>query len=179
MTMNLLLQLLKIHTPKIVKVRKLKKLFQITAESFSCKINLPKRPDYEQLLHQYAVFAYEKCDTAIRNSENIDNIKRNLYVKAFAEGVKLRKVLHIKTMKDIILAGELFYSVIKINFSSKINGEVCINSCYFANYFSTDVCKIMSSLDEGIIAGISGGYVINFYQKITENQNCCLAEIKF
>lgn len=175
--MSFILRLSKFYTPIFIKKIILKKLYRITVKAFGLELPYIKRLSYSELLQHYAIYVKVQCSMVLLDSEKIQKIKQNLFVNAFIEGVKLSKLLNIKIMKDIISATELFYSIIKIDFKSNLKGEVCINYCYFSDYFSNEICRIMCFLDEGIIAGISGGYVLNFYQRITENHDCCKAEL--
>ncbi len=176
--MNILLSLLKIHTPATLKKRKIRELFEITGKAFQCNIPSLNGLAYEDLLKEYAMFAKVQCEMSVRESKNIEEIKVRLNQNAFEAGTKLRRNLHLNGMKDIMEASRLFYSILSINFTGNEFGEITIGQCFFSKYFSPDVCRIISSLDEGIAEGLSRGKRLYFDQRITEGKNCCKAVLK-
>jgi hypothetical protein len=176
--MNIILSILKIHIPEILKKRKIKELFEITGKAFQCDIPPLKGLSYEALLKGYAVFAREKSEKIIRESGNIQEIKDRLNRYAFEAGAKLRKTLFIKGTKDIMDASRLFYSVLGIEFTGSDSNEIVIRRCYFSEYFSPEVCYIISSLDEGVAEGISSGNKLCFIHRITEGKDSCKAILK-
>ena len=176
--MNILLSLLKIHTPVTLKKRKIRELFEITGKAFQCDIPPLNGLGYEDLLKEYAMFAKAQCEKSVRESKNIEEIKAKLYQDALETGNKLGNTLNLKGMKDIMYASKLFYSILGISFSGNERGEIAIGQCYFSKYFSPEVCRIISSLDEGVAEGLSQGKKLCFNQRITEGRNCCKAVLK-
>jgi hypothetical protein len=92
-------------------------------------------------------------------------------------GSELRQRLHIKNTQEIMLASRLLYDILGIEFQGDARGEVTINACFFSTYYSSGVCRILSSLDEGVAAGLSGGGTLSFAQRITEGKDCCKARL--
>ena len=72
---------------------------------------------------------------------------------------------------------QLIYKALKIDFQGDPQGEVQIKRCYFSQYYSGEVCRVISSLDEGLVAGLSGGLKMEFTQRITEANPCCTARL--
>lgn len=176
--MNIILSILNIYIPTILKKRKIKELFQITGRAFQSEIPPLKGLDYEELLKEYALFAKDQSEKTALDLKKTQEVKNRLHQYAFEMGDKLRKDLHIKRTKDLMVMSRLFYSFLKIDFSGNETGEITINRCYFSNVFSPEVCKIISSLDEGIAEGLSGGMKLSFCQRITEGENCCKGVLK-
>ena len=55
------------------------------------------------------------------------------------------------------------------------HGEITISRCYFSSFYSPEVCRVMSAMDRGLLAGLAGGGELVFIQRITEGQPCCRA----
>jgi hypothetical protein len=65
------------------------------------------------------------------------------------------------------------YGLLHIDFQGDFSGNITIKKCYFSSYYSKEICQLISALDEGIAAGLSGGGKLSFFQRITEGQPCC------
>jgi hypothetical protein len=74
---------------------------------------------------------------------------------------------------------ELVYKIIRIDLQGGPEGHILIRKCFFSHYYSYEVCRVISSLDEGLLAGISGGGRLKFDQRITEGHDCCRARLLF
>ena len=55
---------------------------------------------------------------------------------------------------------------------------VTIRRCFFAAHYPPEVCRFMSAMDEGIVAGLCGGRLV-FSQRLTEGADCCRARIEW
>jgi hypothetical protein len=62
-----------------------------------------------------------------------------------------------------------------IDFQGDEKGEVLISHCSLSRYYSPDTCRVMSAMDRGLLAGLSGGKQLVFSARITEGQACCRA----
>ena len=54
--------------------------------------------------------------------------------------------------------------------------EFAIRRCFFSGFYSPEVCRLISSLDEGLAAGLTGGKLC-FVQRITDGGSCCKGHI--
>jgi hypothetical protein len=54
-----------------------------------------------------------------------------------------------------------------------------VDRCAFAERYSPPVCALMSSLDAGLIAGLTRGGRLLFSERITEGNVRCLARISW
>lgn len=174
--MNLLLTIAGIYLPSFIKTKKLKELFELTAEAFQCELPSIGKLSYKNCLKAYAEFSNTKSEEIIKSSSKINEIKKRLYKNAYELGNKLRKDFHIKSYNDAIQCSKILYKILKIDFSANTSGEVIIRSCFFSQHYSPEVCEIISSLDEGVAAGISGGSLV-FKERITEGNSCCVAKL--
>ena len=75
-------------------------------------------------------------------------------------------------------ASAIIYRALRIEFQGEPDGTIVIKNCFFSDYYSGEVCRIISSLDEGLLAGLSAGGKVNFSQRITEKKECCRAYLE-
>ena len=170
--MNLRLKILHFWIPLSVKKEKLKQLFRFTADAFGCEAEFQENLPYLKLLKSYAVFVQDQSTRARMEFRDISTIKQKLYQNAYKTGLELKKSLNIQGVSEAMEFSRIFYRLIGINFSGQKSGEFVIDKCFFANYFSPETCSLISSLDEGIAAGLSDGK-LEFSQRKTEGRDCC------
>lgn len=179
--------LLHLYLPDFIKKRKLQELFALTAEAFQCETPSLKGLSFGDSLKQYALFTKEQAENHLRQEidplcgndptgkKNPADLKNRLYQNAFQYGLNLRRKLKCKTPEEFIAVCRLVYKIIGIDFHGNAQGKIEINRCFFSDYYSGDVCRLISSLDEGLIAGLSGGGQLEFSARITEGGICCKA----
>jgi len=175
--MNLVLNLARLYVPTFLKKQKLEELFRLTAEAFGCEPPPIRELGYDECLQAYALFSRRKAEEALQQPEGIESLKERLYRNAFRIGEALRKDLGVRTRSDVILASRVLYRILKIECTESHSGEVTIGKCFFSRYYTSPVCRILSSLDEGVAAGLSGGGRLVFHERITEGNPCCKAEL--
>lgn len=179
--MSLILNLLYIYTPAGIKKNKIYGLFKITADAF--EIKMPEsdfnKVSTEKLLVKYALFTKAEAEKFLKTYGNdrdkLTGLQNRLYEKSYAMGKEIRKNLKIKGPEEAVKALKLIYRIIKINFKKEKNGVVEIDKCFFSSYYDSYVCDLISSLDKGIAAGVSGDCRLEFFQRITDGKNCCKA----
>jgi hypothetical protein len=71
--------------------------------------------------------------------------------------------------------GRFLYGILDIDLEGSDNGEITVRRCYFSSFYSPQVCQIMSAMDRGLLAGLSGTGELVFSQRITEGPTCCRA----
>ena len=94
-------------------------------------------------------------------------VKQRLYLNASLLAKNIRKNLRSSGVADVMKIGRLVYRILNIDFRGNNDGEVIIQKCFFSSFYSSDVCRLISSLDEGLMEGFSGG-TFRFSQRITE-----------
>jgi hypothetical protein len=176
---NLLVQALNVYVPARLKRRKLLDLFEATAAA--CGTAMPALDGFsaEECLERYAVFTRDEIGRKIQAGEDMQELKETLYRHAYRLGNELRRQLRLRRKEDVLSVGRALYRAIGIDFEGNMSGSVRISSCYFSRYYDAGVCRIMSSLDEGIAAGLSGGRKLTFSQRITEGKPTCEAAFDF
>lgn len=173
--MKVLLNIAQIYIPTWIKKAKLNELLGCTAAAFNCPVPSFNKLSYDDCLVKYAEFTREEAEKALRSGHELHQIKRNLYQNAYQLGQNLRKSFHITTTQDVMTMGRILYRVIGIDFQGTGQGEIIISQCFFSQFYSSQVCQLISSLDQGLLAGLAGGGQLVFSQRITEGQSCCQA----
>ncbi len=173
--MNLRLSALKIYIPAFIKKKKLDELFRLTAQAFGCEAPERKGHSYRDLLKSYAVFTLTEAEKCLREGGNLTEVKTGLFQNAYRMGREIRRNFRLRSPAEVMEMSRILYRFLGIDFEGKANGEVTIKSCFFSHYYSPKVCQLVSSLDEGLTAGLSDGGRLSFSQRITEDKDCCKA----
>lgn len=173
--MSLRLRVAGIFLPGSLKRRYLGKLFRLTADAFGSDAPLPETRSPEAILDAYEAFTDRKAREALALGIGEDAGER-LYRGARGFGEELREALGVRTAKDAMVAARLLYRAIGIDFEGRPDGAVVIRSCRFAKTYGPEVCRLISSLDRGILAGLSAGGDLRFAARLTEGRDACRAE---
>jgi hypothetical protein len=173
---GLALAIFHFYVPETVKSANLRRLFITTAGAFRCPVPNLHGLSYGQCLREYALFTRDNAEKIIRQG-TARQVRAELYDSAELIGQKLRRQLRLKTYPEFARACEITYKAIAIECHVDSGGMVNIPRCYFSSFYTGEVCRIISSLDEGLIAGLSGGLKLEFSERITEGSGYCGAFI--
>jgi hypothetical protein len=177
--MSLRLRALERHIPRWVARSALRQLFDATASAFGCDpVDLHGLTQAE-LLERYAVFTTECAERALAERSDADAIARRMWSNAYALGESLRRRLGVRTRSEALRAARVAYRMIAIDLRADQQGDVVVDRCMFAAWYSPAVCRLMSSLDAGLIAGLTCGGRLTFSERITEGRPRCLAGISW
>ena len=176
--MNLRLTAVQIFLPNTIKHRKLCTLFSLTANAFSYPMPVLDSLPYGKILDLYATFTRDAVEDAERRGKEFVSIRQRLFDGARAMGSDVRKELKISTFSEAMIAARVIYRSIGIDFRADPLGNAIIPKCFFSTTYSESVCRLISALDEGLIAGLSGNGRLSFSQRITEGFPCCTAKIE-
>ena len=176
--MNLRLTALRVYLPSSLRNERLRELFHLTAEAFRTPMPDTGGLSHFEELRSYAIFTREQAQQ-VNTERDMDSLKRRLFENAHRLGDELREQLNIETFGESLSAARLLYRALGIDFRANASGDVIIKQCYFSRFYSGQVCRLISSLDEGLIAGLSGGGRLSFTTRISEGHPCCLAKIDF
>jgi len=169
----MLLKIMQLCLPEFIKKKKLNELSRLTADAFQIELPELRGLSFTECLSQYALFTKEQAESYWQSGHPPEEVKRRLYQNACIFGKSLRKSLHIATWEEAVTALEAIYKLIGIDFQYDGQGEIIIKQCFFSKFYSAKVCELISSLDEGLAAGLSGGGRLCFHQRITEGGRCC------
>lgn len=172
--MNLAGQVLRFYVPEIARRRALHELFQSSAAAFGARLP-PLRGSADELLDRYAMFTAEHAAASLSSGRRIAQIREHLYASAYAIGARLRCDLNLSSSSDVMAAARAVYRMLRIDFRRTADGEVRVGQCYFSRFYSPPICRLMSALDQGLLAGLSRGGRLEFRQRITEGAPFCLA----
>jgi hypothetical protein len=173
-----LLALLTLYTPGWVKGQGLRRLFAVTAEGF--QVPLPDRlpRSHHQLLELYARFTAQQAVEALRSGRDLDPLRERVYRGAQGMGAGLRRQLGVGTMPEVMAAARVAYRALDIDFVGSPDGAIVVSRCFFSRHYSPEVCSLISALDAGLLAGLSGGGRLEFSQRLTEGADCCCARLE-
>lgn len=177
--MNVLYSIAVLYIPSFLKKRELLHLFGITASAFSLPLPSLAGLSYDECLQEFARFSESAVQRSYNRKSDMEHIKEHLFQGAYRFGKKYKKLLSISSRADAWRAARLLYRILKIDFRKVNQGPITISRCFFSEFYSPDTCRVFSSLDAGVLAGLSGGGVLQFTQRITEGSDCCLAQLIF
>jgi hypothetical protein len=175
--MNVLLWIARRQLPAFVRKREFMKLFRLTATAFDSEIPSLRGLTYDECLHTYARFTRAAVDRAVEHGQDLERIQVRLFEHALAYGQQWRRRFGISRFDDTMKAGWILYRAIGIDFCGSSEGTIEISRCLFSKYYSPATCSVVSSIDAGILAGLSGGRVLSFGRRITEGFSSCIAQL--
>jgi len=126
-------------------------------------------------MERYARCTAEQAEAALRQGDDLPGLQARLYENAYRLGRLPGRLLRVQGVDDTMTLGRFLYGILDIDFEGSANGEITIDRCYFSNYYSPEVCRLMSAMDRGLLAGLAGGGDLAFSQRITEGHACCRA----
>ena len=116
--------------------------------------------------------------TADESGRDLAEVQRRLYDGAYRMGQELRRAFRVANTTDALAAARVLYRALGIDLRATPAGEVTVHRCFFSDYYSSPVCRVIASLDKGLFAGLSDGGQLSFTQRITEGSDCCKADFR-
>lgn len=175
--MNLRLSALQVYIPVAIGRRALEQLFRITADAFGCEPPSTTGVGHREMLRAYAAFTKDRAGQIILEGRDQSILADRLWVNARGLGTELRRRLRIKTTEEALAAARVVYRILDIDFRGNRRGDIIIARCSFSAVYSPEVCRIISSLDAGLLAGLTDGGRLTFSERITEGRPRCLARL--
>lgn len=173
--MNLLARLLDLYAPGLAKNRILDELIAATATGFGRAMPEVAGRSYDERLTIYARFTRDETERAMREGQDLEGIQIRLRREAFVLGQRLRGILGVEGPGEALAAARPLYRAIGIDFRGTPTGEVTVCRCFFRDFYTPEVCRLASALDEGVLAGLAGGGRLVFSQRMTDGHDCCRA----
>jgi hypothetical protein len=174
---TLLLRLLRLPLPVPVKRRALAGLFSATADAFDTSPPDLRGLPFEERLRRYALFTRDEAERCLRDGGNVDDVQSRLHENARRLGARLRRSLGLSGIEEALAAGRALYRIVEIDLEPGGEGAITIRRCYFADFYSGDVCRLISAVDEGVFDGLSGGGRLSFHERMTEGCDACRARL--
>jgi len=165
--------------PALLRPFVVRRLLRHSADAFGAGPPSSRRPrSGNELLRVYATFSDARAELLLAGCGDLDSVQRDLWRIADQMGRGLRRWLGVKTLGDAMVAARSVYRALDIDLRGSPTGEVVVARCSFAAVYGPDVCAVMSALDAGLFAGLTGGRTLHFTQRITEGAPACLASLR-
>lgn len=185
--MNARLALASFWVPGFVRRKRLRDLLRRSADAFGVPAPDVAGMKYDECLRGFAAFTAEQSETAYaadlagRTSAHTDAVRSRLRVRAYELGREIARTLGVRTPADAMKAARLVYGMLGIDFEGRTDGGIVIRSCAFSRVYSTRACALVSGLDEGLLAGLTGdgGGRLEFACRITDGSERCEATFHF
>jgi hypothetical protein len=177
--MNLALAILDLYVPVPIRKRVLRDLFSATASAFGVDPPPTRGLSTRRLLQVYALFTRGESESLWAENRDERAVESRLFQNALDLGATLRRRFRVRCRDDVIRMNRVLYKILGISFEGRPDGTVTIRACAFSRFYTGRVCRLISALDAGAAAGISGGGKLEFLQRMTEGHDCCLAHLVF
>jgi hypothetical protein len=174
--MNLLVSALEVYTPEFIRKRALVQLFNATAVAFGLKAPPLAHLTSDEWLAEYAQFVQAQAGQRLQKGSDYRELAQCLYQNAVEMARLPYKWLQPHTIQDVMLIARVLYRILGIDLQGDARGEVVIQRCYFSDFYSAEMCRLMSAMDQGLFAGLSNGGKLTFTSRITEGHVCCQAQ---
>jgi hypothetical protein len=168
---------LETHMPACARKRALWALFRATARAFDRPAPSLAGLSADECLLRYAQFTQRQVGELLQNGDDLPAVQERLYGNAYELGWACRKASCVDTVEETMVVGRILYRLLDIEFRGDEGGNVVISRCYFSRFYSSQVCQVMSAMDSGLLAGLSGGRQLVFSARITEGQTWCRAHL--
>lgn len=176
--MSLILALLGLYTPAWIKRGQLAELFECTAAAFDASPPATAGLSFDECLLEYARFTAAQAAAAIRRGDDPEALRARLYRHAYQLGRRLRRRLRVSSVEEALAATRILYRALRVELRGPVGGEIEVGRCFFSRYYSGEVCQVVSALDAGVVAGLSAGGRLTFYERITEGHDRCRARFE-
>ena len=152
----------------------LQALAVVTAAGFGCRPPVLLFLAPPAALRRYAVFTVRAAERAQRRGKlNEQKVYRSAYRAGSLIGRLARRFGGLSTDLHHQQFVRMLYRTIGIHLEGTLPGEFCVKRCFFSRYYSSDICRILSNMDNGIVCGIFGKGHLHFSQRITEGHTVC------
>lgn len=131
-----------------------------------------------ELLRTYAQFTSGASRNAMDSGQDLEQLHQKLYDMAYHLGSSLRQWMRPHGDQDCLAILTLLYKNIEILINERAPGEFYVRKCYFSAFYTPEVCRLISGIDQGIFAGIYQRGKLTFEERITEGYNQCKANLE-
>jgi hypothetical protein len=160
-----------VSLPPFVRVWCIRRLARLTADAFEMPAPRIEGP-WAAALDAYAAYTAAQAARVLRSGAPLEDTRARLFSNARELGTRLRTGLRVRSLRRAASLMRALYKVIGVQFRTT-RGGFTVSRCYFASRYSPEVCRLISSLDAGLFAGLSGGGGLQFIMRITEGAPFC------
>jgi hypothetical protein len=178
-TVNLRLGIVRLGLPNFLKKRKLAELFRLTGRAFDEDPPAAEGLSLRQMRRLYAEFSSGAAARALGDPAGAADVERRLFEAALEFGRAIRDELRVTSSREVMAAARVLYRGLGIDFRGATSGEIVVRRCDFESHYSPEVCRLMSRLDAGVLAGLAWGGRLEFSERLTEGASCCRARFTF
>jgi ferredoxin len=170
--------LMRVYVPAGVRRHELEELFGRTAAAFGRPVPPARGRTVRTRLGEFARATSDWTESALAVGEELEAIEARLYRSARHLGRVYRARLGIASLADALTAARAIYRGLGIDLAGDPRtGGIVVRRCMFARFYSARVCGVISALDRGLLAGLTGGGELAFSERITEGSSCCRAAL--
>ena len=145
----------------------------LTAQAFEAEPPASRGLSHAALLRAYAQFTSRHARIILSRSPSARaEAETRLFSKAAELGSRLRALLGVSGTDEAMSVARALYRMIGVDFRG-CGGKFTVVRCAFAGDYSPEVCRLVSSLDNGLFSGLSRGKGLSFTQRITEGAASC------
>lgn len=174
--MSLRLALAEFCMPAPLRRAGLNELAAAAATAYECRRPQWRRRSYPDRLQEFACFTASQA--AMASAEGRGEAARDhLRHEAEKVGRRLRRRLGVGSHDEALRALRLLYRQIGIELLTPGCDRIEMTSCLFSRLYDPMTCRIMSAMDEGIVAGLTGGWQLRFETRLTEGARSCAASL--
>ena len=173
--MNLRLMLLRLHVPASVRRAALRDLIAATASAFERDLPDTAGLTEPELLSRAIECSRAWAEEAIRTGADLDRLEGRMFREASRARPACARTPPCLVRGRRPAAARVVYGAIGIDLRAPGMREFSIPRCAFACAYVPDVCRLMSSMDSGLIAGLTGARGLRFTERITEGAAACHA----
>lgn len=153
-------------------------LMRQTAKAFVVDVPKATGRSVPERLKAYAQFTAKEAMRAMQHGDDLETLHQKLYQMAYTLGSRLRRWLNPKDEKECFSVIALLYHNIGIQMEGEAPGTICVRKCYFSDFYTPEICSVISAIDQGIFAGIYQGGKLTFHERITEGCAVCRADFR-
>lgn len=128
-----------------------------------------------ELLLRYASFTRAESERSLA-AGTAPAARAALRERALRLGRDIRSRLPIRGRADEAAALRALYRLLAIDLAVDAQDNVTVRRCSLAAHYPPEVCRFMSAMDEGIVAGLGGGRLV-FSERLSEGSDRCRARI--
>lgn len=174
--MSLRLTLAELYLPLPLRRAGLNELAAAAATAYACRRPQWRCWSYPDRLQEFASFTASRA--ALASVEGRGEAARDLLRQEAEElGRRLRRRLGVGSHDEALRALRLLYRQIGIELLTPGCARIEVPSCVFSRLYDPETCRIMSAMDEGIVAGLTGGWQLRFETRLTEGARSCAASL--
>jgi len=167
---NIKLLLAGIHIPARLRLEKISELGALTAKAFGVAPPALSGRSIRRDLEAYARFTRGSADRAVEGKADLALLGDRLRQEALAFGKALAASFGIRDRGQALRLIRLAYRAIGIDLRAAPDGSILVRRCFFEGFYTPETCRLIASLDEGLMAGICGGGRLEFSQRMTSGR---------